>query len=45
MSWEAYNYIIVCYNMIIKCEISKNLLGKSETVVSFNKQTILLEYI
>ena len=32
-------------NMIIKCKISKYLLGKSETVILFNKQTVLLEYI
>ena len=31
--------------MIIKCKIGKNLLGKSKTVISFNKQTVLLEYI
>ena len=31
--------------MIIKCKISKNLLGKSETVVLLNKLTVLLEYI
>ena len=37
MSWEAYDNIIVCYDMIIKYKMSENLLGKSETVVSFNK--------
>ena len=45
MSWEAYDYIIVCYDMIIKCKMSENLLGKSEAVVSSNKQTVLLKYI
>ena len=44
MSQEAYDYATACYNMIIKCKISKNLLGKSETVL-FNKLTVLLEYI
>ena len=34
MTWEAYDYIIVCYDMIIKCKMSEKLLGKSETVVS-----------
>ena len=33
MSWEAYDNIIVCYDMSIKCKMSENLLGKSETVV------------
>ena len=42
MSWEAYDYIIVCYNMIIKCKISKKLLGKSETMVLFNKYCLIL---
>ena len=31
--------------MIIKCKMSENLLGKSEIVVLFNKQTVLLGYI
>ena len=31
--------------MTIKCKMSENLLGKSETVVLFNKQTVLLGYI
>ena len=45
MSWEAYDNIIVCYDMIIKCKMSKNLFGKSETVVLFYEQIVLLEYI
>ena len=32
MSWEAYDNITVCCDMIIKCKMSKNLLGKSEIV-------------
>ena len=35
MPWEAYDNITVCCDMIIKCKPSKNLLGKSETVVLF----------
>ena len=37
MSWEPYGYIIVCYDMIIKCKMSENhgQLRKSETVVLF----------
>ena len=45
MSWEAYDNIIVCYEMIIKCKMSENLLGKSKTVVLFYEQIVLLEYI
>ena len=30
MSWETYNYIIACYDMIIKYKMSEKLLGKSE---------------
>ena len=45
MSWEAYDNIIVCYEMIIKCKMSENLLGKSEIVVLIYEQIILLEYI
>ena len=45
MPWEVYDNIIVCYDMIIKCKMSENLLGKSETLVLFNKQTVLLEYV
>ena len=26
MSWEAYDNIIVCYEMIIKCKMSENLI-------------------
>ena len=44
MSWEAYACIIACYNMIIKFKTSKYLVGKSETVVSFYKQIVLLKY-
>ena len=28
MPWEAYDNIIVCYDIIIKCKMSENLLGK-----------------
>ena len=42
---QSQSYIIICYDMIIKHKGSENLLGKSETVVVFNKQTVLLEYI
>ena len=45
MSWEAYDNIIVCYDMIIKCKMSENLLEKSETVVLFYEQIVSLEYI
>ena len=45
MSLEAYDYIIVFYDMNIKYKMSKNLCWNSETVVLFNKQTLLLEYI
>ena len=44
MSWEAYDNIIVCYEMIIKCKMSENLLGKSEIVVLMYEQIVLLEY-
>ena len=41
MSWEANDNVIVCYDMNIKCK----MVGKSETVVSVNKQVALLENI
>ena len=37
----SYDYIIVCYDMIIKCKMSENLLGKSETV-AFTLGRVLL---
>ena len=45
MSWEAYDNIIVCYDMNIKCKMSKNLLRNRETVVLFNKQIVLFKHI
>ena len=45
MSWEAYDNMIVCYDMNINYRMSENLLGNSETVELYNKQTVLLEYI
>ena len=33
MSWEAYDNIIVCYDMIIKCKMSENLLEKSGIIL------------
>ena len=37
MSWEAYDYIIVCHDIIITCKMSKSLIEKSKTLILRNR--------